>query len=222
MFKKIFPHIFVVLTFWLTFSLGYWQLERMTWKNELLEKIESRISSEPMDISEYKNMEDDEFKYVTITGEYLHDKEVTLLNRTYNGKPGVHIYTPLKTADKTYLVSRGWVRDEQEYNKPEGIQMINGLIRKTQVANWISLENSPEKGQWFWIELEKMYKSVGLEPIELYIDRKIEDGSKDYPLPLPKKIQIHNEHLQYTITWFSLSITLLVIYYFRFWYRKEK
>lgn len=217
--KRIFPHLFVFLTFCLTMYLGIWQLQRMEWKSDLLAKIEQNMQT-TIPLSEFKSIEEDEFKQVELVGEYQHGDEFHILSRTYNGKAGTHVVTPLTVgSDDKILINRGWVKADGDYEKPAGIVEVTGIIRSSQKGGWLSLKNDPEKNHWFSINLPEMYKKISAQPHEFYIDRV--SDKKTYPLSLPKKINMHNQHLQYVITWFTLSFALLIIYYFRFW-KKQK
>ena len=216
--KRIFPHLFVFLTFCLCMYLGIWQLQRMEWKNSILDRIENNMQTIILP-KEYQNIEEDEFKQMKIVGRFLHDEEFHILSRTYNGKAGTHVVTPLLTesGDKI-LVNRGWVKADGDYEKPTDTIEVTGVIRVSQKGGWLALENDPENNHWFSIDLPVMYEKINQDPKGFYIDRVSDD--KTYPLSLPKEIKLHNSHLQYVITWFSLSFALLVIYYFRFWKRK--
>ena len=195
----------------------------MEWKNDVLAKIDARLEHPPISYSEYTNLENDEYRQMQLEGIYLFDKEIKLMNKTYNGKPGFHVMTPLELFNgERVIINRGWIPVEKEYEQPAGVQTVTGVIRRGQAPNWLTLENNPQKGHWFWIDLPTIYSEANAEPLEYYIDRKLDTDSATYPLALPKKIQLYNEHLQYAITWFSLSIALLVIYYFRFFRKIEK
>jgi surfeit locus 1 family protein len=222
--KKNFPHIFVFFAFLFLVYLGTWQVQRLLWKTALIEKVNARTNGEPISIPEYKNVADDEFRLLKLIGEFDYKNEITLLSRTYNGKAGVHVLTPLheENLQKTILIDRGWVKSDGDYEKPVGRQEIIGIIRAGQKQNWIMLDNDPAKNFWFWVDLPAMYKKISAPQQDFYLDLKQGAAVKTYPIALPKKIEIYNEHLQYAITWYSLSLALLGVYYCRFWHKKRK
>ena len=202
-----------------TMYLGIWQLQRLEWKNGIIEKIEKNLKT-TISYEEFNNIEDDEFKLMKLQGEFLHDRHFNLLSRTYNGKAGTHVLTPfLANNGELLLVNRGWVKADGDYDEPKGIIEIEAVIRTSQKPGWLALENDPAKNHWFSIDLPEIYKSLNKPAKIFYLDRVSED--KSFPLALPKKIQLHNEHLQYVITWLSLSFALVVMYYFRFWKNKD-
>ena len=109
------------------------------------------------------------------------------------------------------------------------------------------VENNPAKQTWMWLDLPVIYKNFNYPVKDYYLDLIdpnpdhaicINDNSAhnlgnsptnpalrhtcdykktSYPIALPAKIEVYNEHLVYVITWYSLSIVLLLVYYFRFW-----
>lgn len=223
--KKILPHVIVFILFIFLAFLGTWQVERRQWKEELLQKVDTNINAPAIPIEGFKNLASDEFRKMHVSGEFIFDKEFLLLNKTHNGKLGQQVFTPFKTTDgQIILVDRGWIPTDKETSKPQGQQEITGVIRGKQALNAIGrviiLENDSLKQIWFWIDLPKMYESNGLAVKDYYLELVNNDKSTSYPIALPQKIELYNEHLQYAITWYSLSIILLLVYYFRFWKTK--
>jgi len=247
--KKIFPHIFVAIMFFCLLALGTWQVQRRTEKQNMIQEIDAHINTPPISPNVYKNIAEDEFKKMNVTGRYLFEKEFLLLNKSHNGKPGQHVMTPFQSSTgETVLVDRGWIPTDKEYEKPQGGQKITGVIRASQklnfMANLITLENAPQKQIWFWIDLPAIYQDLGIPPKDYYLDlicssSSLREGNADeaiqsrtrdaglprsarnddcksYPLALSSKIEVYNEHMVYIITWYSLSIVLLLVYYFRF------
>lgn len=221
--KKLIPHIVVILMFACLFALGTWQVQRRFAKQDMLARIDANVNAAPITPETFKNISQDEFKKMNLTGKYIHDKDLLLLNRSHNGKPGQHVMTPFLTSGgETILVDRGWIPTDREYEKPEGEMQITGVVRATQklnfMANMITLANDPPKQNWFWLDLPALYQSVGVPPKDYYLDLiDPERTTKSYPYALDGKIEVYNEHMVYIITWYSLSIVLLLVYYFRFW-----
>ncbi len=242
--RKAFPHIFVGFSFLILVALGTWQVYRLQWKKETMQKVESRLAQEPITSGIFTSVENDEFKTMKVNGIFLNEKEMVLLNKNFNGKQGYHIITPLKTPqDEVILVNRGWTPSDKEPARPDTEQTVTGIIRGSQKLNFIGrnivIPNTPEKNQWFTVDLKAMYKQVGAPEKPYYLEaidpevaiRKVpksrqsisgevkpsrETMRQTYPYGLPKEIKIYNEHIQYVITWYSLAAALLIIYYFRF------
>jgi surfeit locus 1 family protein len=232
--KKYIPLIFTVFAFIILVAMGTWQVQRLYWKKELMAIIDSRMAQEPMALAEYENPNVDEYRLITLTGTYDHKNEMQIIGRPFNGKPGIHIITPMLTDKGPILINRGWSKYDQPYSRPEGVQTVTGVIRKSQKRNFLSrhmtMDNKPADNLWFYAELAQMYPHIQAPNpgfyIELVTDEKpiktvLERESYSYPYALPREIKLYNEHLAYAITWYSLSIALLLIYYFRF-HRKSR
>jgi len=223
--KKIFPHVFVFLTFCLTMSLAIWQVQRLQWKEDLIARLDRNLSLPPVSSTEYTNIDQEEFRLLKEHGHYDVRNEMHVLLQSYNGKVGTHVITPFITdTGKTILVNRGWVPNEEAYKEPEIGHELYGVIRKNPRKGYFALENEPKKSIWYNIDLPEMYANLDAPDADYYVEAKALDEKAEmtYPIPLPKKIDIYNEHLQYVITWFGMSIALLAVYYFRFFHKAEK
>ena len=74
-------------------------------------------------------------------------------------------------------------------------------------------ENDIEKNYWFTLNREDISKFTGSNFSEYVIYL-----NGDYKIPKPRVItaKISNNHKKYAITWFSMAISILLIYlYFR-------
>lgn len=120
-------------------------------------------------------IEDFEYRKVKVTGHYLHDEEILLGPRTRgDGQPGYFLITPFVRTNggSKILVRRGWVpRDKKDQSTrleglTEGEVTVEGLLRTgEQKASSFVPENSPEKNEWYSLDLETMAKQVGAQPV---------------------------------------------------------
>ena len=204
--------------------LGTWQLHRLEWKTELLNTIEAEHAKDAQNIIVTPEALNTGLNMTrgSVNGHFQHDKEIAIAPRTYDGKPGYHILTPLKLEDNTFiLVNRGWVpldmrasKDRTETLKTSSTK-ITGLFRVPEKANIFVPENIPEKNQWYQINLKEIQNALkikDLAPIILYAEKK----GESFPLASATKPSPNNNHLQYAFFWFSLAGTLTIIYALRF------
>lgn len=233
--KKHIPLIFTIFAFIILVAMGTWQLQRLQWKTALIEKINTRLNQPPTDISSVikGNLDDYEYRLVTVKGIYDHSKTIEIIGRPYNGKPGIHILTPMAvlipsltdSLTTDIIVNRGWVKYEEPYEKPADVVEATGIVRKSQQRNYLSrhitMDNVPDKNLWFYVDLPAIYQSLGKKPQTFYVELVGDIKPGSYPYALEKKINIYNEHLSYVITWYSLAVALLLVYYFRF-HRKRR
>lgn len=202
------------------FGLGVWQVKRLYWKLDLIERREKLLSlpSLPLDTSltpEEIYSEPFMSRSIKVEGKFLHDKEMYVAPRTLEGKNGAHIVTPFETSDgKTILVNRGWVPHDKvnpERRKSGQIEdkvTIEGVLRKkTGKASYFIHDNNPSKNEWFWINIDEMASHSKSEPIFLDLMPN-QNKSFEYPLSGITMMPLNNPHLNYALTWFSLSAIL--------------
>ena len=202
--------IFFILVF---VSLGTWQIIRLNWKNNLIFEIENSLKNPPVELS---NINHENYLRVKTSGDIDFEKQIYLYNLNENGTPGFEVINPLSVNQKHYLINRGWIPFEKK-----GMQEINEFDEKNIVGtlklqgrkNIFKPDNDIEKNYWFSLDREDIMKFTGKE-----FSKYIIYLNGDYKFPKPKKItaNISNNHKKYAITWFSLAISILLLYlYFR-------
>ena len=201
---------FIILTL---LSLGFWQIYRLNWKLELIEQIENSLKNEPVELS---NIEKKNYLRIKTSGDIDFDKQIYLYNLNDAGKPGFEVINPIKIGDENYLVNRGWIpfekKDLPEINLVDQNQIVGTLMLQTKPSTF-KPENDIEKNYWFTLDREDILKFTGRNFSEYVIYL-----NGDYKIPKPKVItaKISNNHKKYAITWFSMAISILLIYlYFR-------
>ena len=108
----------VVLT-GLLLALGTWQVKRLSWKLDLIERVEARAHADPVDApaaKEWPALGDPaeyEYRRVKLSGTFLNDREVQVYTVTDLG-PGYWVMTPLKRDDgSSIIVNRGFVPSDR-------------------------------------------------------------------------------------------------------------
>ena len=201
--------IFVFLFITLFCSLGTWQLYRLQWKQDLISQIKEGLKSSPV---EYSPALKKNYQRVKLTGKFLFENEIYLYSLNDSGKPGFDVITPFKTTKNEYvLVNRGWVKKELKNNLPKiSTKKILGMLRTPNRKNLFTPENDLKKNIWFYINLNDIKITTGKKFDDYLV--YLEDA--DVITPKPKKITINlpNNHLKYAITWYSISLSILIYY----------
>jgi len=210
---KILFSVFVYFIILVLISLGSWQLYRLSWKLDLIKQIEDSLKDKPVELSE---VEEKNFLRVKTSGEINFQKQIYLYNLNQNGKPGFEVISPILINNKNYLINRGWIPFNKK-NKSE-INLINqkyiiGTLKIQSKANSFKPKNDIKKNYWFTLNRNDIYNYTGKK-----FSKYIIYLNGDYSLPKPKVVtaKISNNHKKYAITWFSMAISILLIYlYFR-------
>ena len=202
--------IFFILVF---IGLGTWQIIRLNWKNNLILEIENSLKNPPVELAQ-SNKEN--FLKIKTSGVINFDKQIYLYNLNNSGTPGFEVINPITIGDENYLINRGWIPFEKK-----GAQEINVFDQKNIIGtlklqgrkNIFKPDNDLDKNYWFSLNREDILKFTGknFSQYIIYLDG-------NYKFPRPKKItaNISNNHQKYAITWFSLALSILLLYlYFR-------
>jgi len=204
--------------------LGSWQVERLSWKQGLIDARSAALAAGPVALPDTQMLEPGfDLRRVVIHGRFLHEREIYVLNRTHNSVAGVHVITPLKRrpADGggTVLVNRGWVPQERTRptTRADGLTTgeveVIGIVRIGITArSSFTPPNDPAKGIWFAPDPEIMAKSAGIEASNFIIEAGPGDNSDALPVGGQTVTNLVNNHLSYALTWYGLALALCVIY----------
>ena len=116
---------------------------------------------------------DFDYRRVFATGRLRHDQEILVGPRIHDGQDGFNVITPLERGKdgSKILVSRGWISrfKKEQNNRVDGLPSesvtVSGLLRAPFKGNIFTPKNIPEKGQWYFPDLEEMAKWTGSDPI---------------------------------------------------------
>jgi len=211
--NKLLFSVFVYFIILTLLSLGFWQIYRLNWKLELIEQIENSLKNDPVELT---NIEKKNYLRIKTSGEIDFDKQIYLYNLNDAGKPGFEVINPIKIGDQNYLMNRGWIpfekKDLPEIDLVDQNRIVGTLMLQTK-ASTFKPENDIDKNYWFTLNREDILKFTGrnFSQYVIYLNG-------DYKIPKPRVItaKISNNHKKYAITWFSMAISILLIYlYFR-------
>lgn len=199
-------------------ALGAWQVQRLFWKLDLIERVESRVNAEPVQAPTRTQWPDvtaerDEYRHVTATGQFDHTKETFVQAVTELG-PGFWVLTPLATQDgSTILINRGFVPPERRdqasrpQGQPEGTVEVKGLLRISEEGGGFLRSNAPEAGRWYSRDVSAIASAKDLpETAPYFIDADATPNPGGYPVGGLTVIRFRNTHLVYALTWFSLAL----------------
>ena len=211
--NKLLFSVFIIFFISVFVALGSWQIVRLNWKLSLISEIEESLKNPPVELgkSNKKN-----YLKIKTSGSIDLDKQIYLYNLNDNGTPGFEVINPILIDDENFLINRGWIPFEKKNTEEINFFDENNIIGTLKLQgrkNIFKPDNEIEENYWFSLNREDILKFTGKEFSEyiIYLDGK-------YQFPKPKKItaNISNNHKKYAITWFSLAISILLLYlYFR-------
>jgi len=202
-------------------SLGVWQLQRLAWKRDLIERVEQRVHAPPVAAPGREqwpnvNRANSEYLRVAVHGRYQNDKE-TLVQAVTERGGGFWVLTPLVTdAGYTVLVNRGFVplrRDPatESQGRIEGETTVTGLLRLSEPGGGYLRANEPANDRWFSRDVAAIAAARELGEVAPYfIDAEASEPEvTGAPVGGLTVIAFSNNHLQYALTWFVLALMLI-------------
>lgn len=233
------------------FCLGTWQIFRREWKLNLIQRLESRIAEEPVDLPPDPNqLEELEYRRVKVKGKYDHSRELYLSPRSLikagafesestggglisSGKGdaniGVNVVTAFQLSDRPntkILVNRGWIprnninQQSRKEGQIEGQIELTGVVRKTEGRPPFGKKNDPSKKEFHHRDIDLMSRVLGTD--QIFIDADEKSTVPGGPIGGQTRVSLRNEHLSYILTWYSLSLITLMMWYVRFRQKKPK
>lgn len=207
----------VVLTGFLL-ALGTWQVQRLSWKLDLIERIDARAHAAPVDApaaNEWPKLTDPaeyEYRRVKLSGTFLNDKEIQVYTVSDLG-PGYWVMTPLRRDDgSNIIVNRGFVPTEKRapssrpQGEPAGRVETIGLMRAPETGGLFLRTNDPANGRWFSRNIPQISKASGLSDVApFYVDADAAPNPGDLPVGGKTMLTFPNNHLSYAVTWYILA-----------------
>lgn len=216
--------------FALLLALGTWQVQRLGWKNNLIETRVARISAPMLEISEAKAASSpdlNEYRPIRLSGILQADHQFRLLNRLYEGTQGSHLIVPMVLDDDqgTIMVDRGWIPRGSLENispTPSTPIILNGFVRAYTEPGAFLPDNEPDTNNWFHMTEPELLAAAELsDGVGFYVEAGPESSvSGIYPAGAVPDVNLRNSHLQYAGTWYSFAGVLLVIFIVFHWRRK--
>lgn len=228
--KLVVPTLAAAAALAVLLNLGFWQLDRLKWKEHLIAQVEEGVSKPPVaapDPSAWPALgEEDDYRHVRLKGSFAEGAVFYYLALSDPhgpvGGPGYMVYAPFRTADGWWvLVNRGFIPQDlapgpkaSALTPPRGEQDLTGVLRLSEKPNWTTPE--PSQRTWFARDTDAMAETLGVGPENLApysIDLDVEaTPSSGLPQAGETIVRFKNDHLGYALTWFGLAATLVGVY----------
>ncbi|XP_061362652.1 surfeit locus protein 1 [Gastrolobium bilobum] len=118
-------------------------------------------------------------------------------------------------ADRTKSWWRFWSKKPviiEDQVPPVTPNEVVGVVRGSEKPSIFVPANDPESSQWFYVDVPGIARACGLPENTIYIEDINENVNPSNPYPVPKDVNtlikssvMPQDHLNYTLTWYSLS-----------------
>ncbi len=201
-------------------TLGTWQVQRLQWKLDLIERVEAGLAAEPLllpgDMDAIRSLDR---RPVTATGTLRFDLAFAKGSEQKGGIPGARLIVPLERDDGIpILVDLGWVPEpvsDHFGDSPEPDAALTGTLHldHPRAKPPFRPANEPEFRRWFWLDTAALREWTGLSDLAVATLVRSPDGvERTPPIADPPAMTLSNDHLGYALTWYGLALGLFVIY----------
>ena len=207
--------------------LGYWQLQRLQWKNDLISSIELNYNSKTIDFP-ILNDADNKYEYMQthIEGKFMVSQSMFFFRSNLRGESGYEIVVPFKTKlSKDIYVIIGWI----PFDKKNEIDLkfigddlikIEGSLIYSKKRKPLIPENDISSNVWYLMNSKEMDVVNNLNSSNYLL--KITDKNYFPEILIEfEPTNITNNHLQYAGTWFLLALVNTIMYIY-FIYREVR
>lgn len=218
--RLLFPLIIglggLVILLW----LGFWQLNRLDWKLDVLADIDARVAADPVPLPANPDPETDKYLSVIMQGAVT-GEEIRFLDSGTAAGTGHRIISAFETVDgRRVMLDQGLLPLYAERGEPLTEQVtVQGNL------NWPDdlSEQAPEGDEWYARKVPAMAAALNTEPVFVVLAAASTYDDALTPLAVNAR-NIKNDHLEYAITWFLLAVVWLsmtLFYVVRSTRRKE-
>ena len=213
--------VLTVLIFAALVALGTWQIKRLFWKLDLIERVEQRVRAAPVASPGAERWaqltrQTDEYRHVRVTGTFL-PHSTTLVQAVTDLGSGFWLLTALRTLDGTVvLVNRGYVPSvetasalkKRESDRGQDRVIVTGLLRISEPGGGLLRKNDPAAERWYSRDVQAIAMARGLSGAAPYfIDREAaQNAPADDPVGGLTVVSFSNNHLVYALTWYALAL----------------
>jgi cytochrome oxidase assembly protein ShyY1 len=214
--RWIFIHCAIGALSVLLVFLGIWQLNRLDDRRARNAAIEANTQMDIATATQELGASEDEWRRVTLSGRYLTESEVSVINRSQDGVAGDNIAVVFETENNgLFVVNRGFVPlTVSSRSLPEDPLSIVGFIRPNQTRGALGAIDSSTKGtkEFQRFDLERIKNSLGININTAYYVQLIKESpssNSPWPMPVPFPEVDEGPHFSYAMQWFFFSFVAL-------------
>lgn len=188
-------------------SLGVWQVQRLAWKEVLLDDIATRIDAAPVALPGDPDPKADKYLPVEINGTVQAGALFVLVSQKQIGA-GYRVISPFETEDgRRILLDRGFVKVAARgaVDTAPRAMTVQGNLHWPQETDDYTPEPDATRQIHFARDVDLFAAELGTDPIMVVARQTSQLDAPVTPLPVDTA-GIPNDHLQYAITWFSLAL----------------
>lgn len=216
--KWIVFHLLIIVSVIAMINLGLWQLQRLDERKEFNAEVRAHSQTAVQPFADLLQQGDDygqlEWYPVRVTGEYLADREITIVNRSQDGAAGRNSVVPLQTDNgEIVLINRGFVPLSIDIPPPAtGKVTVTGFARAPQKRSAVGAIDSDRPGttEFQRMDIPLIERALELDVAPMYIQRLDSDPPEgQWPARVTNPPLDEGPHLSYAGQWFFFTAVAL-------------
>jgi len=209
---------FVVVCVVILCGLGAWQVQRLKWKEGLIDQAEAAAELAPAPLPQVLDAAEPEFRKALVVCRGLPTARFVELQSIHDGQPGRRLISACvpEGMTQTFLVDRGFLPDGVE-DRPRVLASTLPLamvveLRRTPPPG--PMLPSPSQGRFFGRDNAAMATALGAATPSPFTLFALASPNPELPALVASAppAAFSNNHLGYAMTWFGLALALIGFY----------
>ena len=212
------PGVAAVILFWCLIALGVWQVHRYHYKQGILAAVAQAQLEPPVPLPAHPTR----FEKVAVSGVWLADRAAFYgdqIRDTPAGQvQGAQLVMPLRRKDgQIVLVDLGWVQGTSPapVPVPSGIVQVSGYVEPASRRGVFAARDNAAKLIFYTLAPRRIGTAMGFSDVAdftlVMLGPPPVGGG---PIPAANLPHPPNNSLQYALTWFGLSMVLVIEFIF--------
>ena len=201
--------------------LGNWQLDRLAWKQTVLEQIDQRIAAPAVPVPPIPDPSEDMYLQVFAEGRFGQEYIRVLVSQKRIGA-GYRVISAFKTEGRRILVDRGFIdlSNSSDIQADQAV-VLQGNLHWPDEVDGLTPAPDLEKNIWFARDVRALSEALQTLPILIVASQISPPDQNIKPLEIDSSA-IPNDHLQYAVTWFSLAAIWIMVSGAFLWHSQKK
>jgi len=226
--EQKFPFLATIIcfcAFLLLIGLGIWQVQRLSWKENLQYQLDSLMARQELSHlhpADFQPTDPNQLGRGILEGTFLFSRALYLNGYVFDGRAAFPVVVPvLIDGNKDQVVAAvSWIERTKNPEKwatyTDRHAAVSGLVRLPERSHFRP-KNIAEENEWWTFDLQKMAEFWGFSqvaPALFYGENAapLDDSQESYPIP----VHLRNDHAQYAIFWFTMAGILSIFWGLRF------
>ena len=212
--------LFTLAALSLLIALGTWQLQRLAWKRDLIDRSEAALRAEPRPLGAV--LSEGRFDSVRVRAVCpgLRTARFVELYAVVEGVAGSRLISACPVTDGPFgsvLVDRGFVADTVSWRPMEAPSsetvVVEGVLQRPATGSFAAAADDPANRRFFTRRVDTIAEALAAPrpaPAFLMAATPTADSSALRPMPTP--MNLPNRHLENALTWYGLAAALVGVY----------